>query len=294
MDEGKPMRRIAMRDPPKPAPGLPCSTAPGGNEPPPGPDTTDPHPEVNLMRSIRPLFAAALVLAAPAAAHAQRGGCASDYVDECGYDRPATRNYFGASFTMTRPQGEFGDYVGDGFGGDLHYMRALDPQGLLALRVDAGLAIYGYESYTVDDDYGYLTDVSTSNNIAWIGVGPQIGLPDGRLRPYVNAHAGYSFLWTSTTFDEGYDYYDDYDYSVTEQDDWSFSYGAGAGVYIPVTHGRTPVSIDLGIRYHNNGDAEYLREGDIVGNPDGSVTLYPVRSDTDLLTYHLGVSIGVR
>jgi opacity protein-like surface antigen len=248
------------------------------------------------MRSTYSLLAAAaLVLAAPAAARAQ-DDC--DYYDHCrDYVEYGPRNYLGGSFTLARPQGEFGDYVDRGLGGGLHYMRALDREGMIALRVDAGLAIYGYDRYTVDDDYGYLTDVSTSNNIAWIGIGPQIGLPDGRLRPYANGYAGYSFLWTSTTIDRDpyYEdpYYDD-DYSITEQDDWSFSYGAGAGVYIPVRHGSSPVSIDLGVRYHNNGDAEYLREGDIVGNPDGSVSLNPVRSDTDLLTYHIGVSVGLR
>lgn len=240
------------------------------------------------------LIAAALLMAAPAAAPAQ-DDCDYDY-DDCGHYGYPTQNYLGGSFTVARPQGEFGDYVEQGFGGDFHYLRALDDRGMVALRIDAGMAIYGYERYTVGDDYGYLTDVTTSNNVAWIGIGPQIGVPDGRLRPYVNAYAGYSFLWTSTTIDDDpyYEdpYYDD-DYSITEQDDWSFSYGAGAGVYIPVRHGYNPVSIDLGVRYHNNGDAEYLREGDIVGNPDGSVSLYPIRSDTDLLTYHIGVSVGV-
>jgi len=245
------------------------------------------------MRSLRPLLAAAaLLLAAPIAADAQYN---CEYYGDC--RRYAPDNYFGGSFTVARPQGEFADYVDSGIGGDLHYIRALDAEGTLALRIDAGLAVYGYEHYSVGDDWGYLTDVSTSNNIAWIGVGPQIGLPDGRLRPYANAYAGYSFLWTSTSIDDGYYDYDydyDYDYSITEQDDWSFSYGAGAGVYIPVRDGSSPVSIDLGVRYHNNGDAEYLREGDIVGNPDGSVSLYPIRSDTDLLTYHIGVSVGIR
>jgi hypothetical protein len=244
------------------------------------------------------LAAAALLLAAPAAARAQDDCDDYDYDDCEYYEEVPTGNYFGGSFTIARPQGEFGDYVDNGLGGDLHYIRALDRDGLVSLRVDAGLAIYGYERFSIGDDYGYVTDASTSNNVAWIGVGPQIGVPDGRLRPYVNGYAGYSFLWTTTTIDDsrgyyyGDDYYDD-DTSFTEQDDWSFSYGAGAGLYVPVRRGSSPVSIDLGVRYHNNGEAEYLREGDIESNPDGSVTLFPNRSDTDLLTFHIGFSVGV-
>ena len=246
------------------------------------------------MRARYPLLlAAALLLAAPAALRAQ-SDCDRDYED-CDYDyhKDPTGGYVGGSFTLARPQGEFSDYVGNGFGGDLHYIHELDPDGWLSVRVDGGLAIYGYESYSVGDDYGYLTDVSTSNNIAWIGVGPQIGVPDGRLRPYVNGYVGYSLLWTSTTFRDRYDYYDEYDESVTDHDDWSTSYGAGAGLYIPVRRGASPVSVDLGVRYHNNGTAEYLREGDIIEGPDGSVSLFPVRSDTDLLTFHVGFSVGI-
>lgn len=242
-------------------------------------------------------LAAALLLAAPARAQDR---CDRPEYDDCRYrhGRLSPSNFLGASFTIARPQGEFGDYVDRGLGGDLHYIRALDADGPLALRVDAGLAIYGYDRFYVEDGYGYLTDATTSNNVAWIGVGPQIGVPDGRVRPYVNGYAGYSFLWTTTTVDDhqgyyyGDEYYDD-DTSWTEQDDWSFSYGAGAGVYIPVGRGGSPVNIDLGLRYHNNGEAEYLREGDIVDNGDGTVTLYPTRSDTDLLTFHIGVSVGI-
>lgn len=245
------------------------------------------------------LAAAAVLLASPSAVRAQ-DDCDRDY-DDCEYyydDRYPTGHFFGGSFTLARPQGEFGEQVDRGFGGDLHYLRALDSRGQVALRVDAGLAIYGYDRFTVEDGYGYLTDATTSNNVAWIGVGPQVGLPDGRLRPYVNGYAGYSFLWTTTTIDDtngyyyGDEYYDD-DTSFTEQDDGSFSYGAGAGLYVPVRRGSSPVSLDLGVRYHNNGEAEYLREGDIVDNPDGSVSLYPTRSDTDLLTFHIGFSIGI-
>lgn len=250
------------------------------------------------MRPRLSLLASALLLAVPAALSAQ--DCDYDY-DDCGewhLEQP-TGGYFGGSFTVGSPQGEFADFVDRGLGGDLHYVHRLGGgNSQVAIRFDGGILNYGYDQGWADDGGGWTVDVTTTNNIAFIGVGPQIGLPDGRLRPYVNAHAGYSFIWTSTTVDYTDDYYDDYDYddgesSVTYMDDWSFSYGAGAGLYIPVRRGDRPVSIDLGVRYHNNGQSEYLREGDIVDNNDGTVSLFPVRSDTDLLTFHIGVSVGI-
>jgi|TARA_B110000116_G_scaffold248616_1_gene241760 hypothetical protein len=37
----------------------------------------------------------------------------------------------------------------------------------------------------------------------------------------------------------------------------------------------------------------YLTEGDIVDNPDGSVTKYPKPSEADLLSFQLGVTLGL-
>ena len=246
------------------------------------------------------LLAAAL-LAAPGALGAQ--DCDDYDYEECEYldeERP-TGGFFGGSFTIAETQGEFSDYVDGGLGGSLHYIHALDRDGILALRVDGGFVIYGYERQTVplSPTLGgrILVDLTTSNDIAWIGVGPQIGVPDGRLRPYANGYVGYSYMATTSSVSSSDYYYDDYYddrvFSTTNFDDWSFSYGGGAGLYIPVRGGPQPISIDLGVRYHNNGEAEYLREGDIQDNEDGSITLFPVRSDTDLLTFHIGVSVGI-
>jgi hypothetical protein len=51
--------------------------------------------------------------------------------------------------------------------------------------------------------------------------------------------------------------------------------------------------IDVGARYHGNGEARYLRKGDIIDNPDGSVELDPQQSETNLWTIQLGVSVEI-
>lgn len=237
--------------------------------------------------------AAALLIAAPAAAQDDDWDWEGD--DEEYYEKRPTGGFFGATFTVAQPRGEFSDFVDGGFGGQVNYVHQLDRDGWLGIRADAGLVVYGYETQRVplSPTIGgrILVDLTTSNNLAYVGVGPQIGVPNGTLRPYVNGYAGYSFIWTQSSVSGTYD---DEDFaSTTNFDDGGFSYGGGAGLYIPVKRGPSPASIDIGVRYHNNGVAEYLREGDIEDNPDGSVTLYPVRSDTDLLTFHIGFSIGV-
>jgi hypothetical protein len=206
-----------------------------------------------------------------------------------------TGGFLGGGLALATTQGEFSDYVDGGAGFDLAYLHRLDRDGWLAIRIEGGMLIYGYETQRVplSNTIGgrILVDLNTSNSIAFVGVGPQIGVPDGRLKPYVNGYVGYSYLWTASSVRGRWG--DEPFAETTNFDDWTFSYGGGGGVYVPLRRGPAPISLDLGVRYQNNGQAEYLRPGDIEDNGDGTITVYPVRSDTDLLTFRIGVSIGI-
>ena len=68
---------------------------------------------------------------------------------------------------------------------------------------------------------------------------------------------------------------------------------ATAGLYVPLRRGASPISLDLGATYRNAGRAAYLREGDIEDLPDGGIAIRPRHSDTDLLSFHLGVAVGI-
>jgi hypothetical protein len=234
--------------------------------------------------------AAALALAAPLAA--QDCDCDEDWPDRPRY---ATGGYAGGSFIYGQPQGEFGRQVDDALGGNAFYLHALDEDGIFGIRVEAGFLNYGYErqrmplSSSVGDRI--LVDLVTTNNIAFVGVGPQIGLPNGKLRPYLNGFVGLSYLYTSSSLrgsGSGESFAE-----TTNFDDATFAYGAGAGLYIPLRHGVAPISLDLGATYRNAGQAAYLREGDIEDLPDGGIVLYPRHSDTDVLDFHIGVAIGI-
>lgn len=234
--------------------------------------------------------AAALMLAAPLGA--QRCDCDDDWPE---YTRFPTGGYAGGSFVWGEPQGEFGQHVAQGLGGQAFYAHRLDRDGLIGIRVDGGFLNYGYErdrvllSPTVG---GRITvDLVTTNNIAYLGVGPQIGLPRGVLQPYAHGFAGVSYLYTSSSLrgSGGGDTFAE----TTNFDDATFAYGGGAGLYIPLRGGPSPISLDLGATYRNAGQAAYLREGDIEDRPDGGIILHPRVTDTDLLAFHIGVAVGI-
>jgi hypothetical protein len=169
--------------------------------------------------------------------------------------------------------------------------------GAFALRADGGFIVYGSETRRVcfSETVGcrILLDLTTTNSIGYLNIGPQLMLPDGPVRPYVNAAIGGSYFGTSSSVD-GVDGNDDAFANTTNFDDITLAWTGGGGLLISLSRGRTPVLLDLGVRYHGNGEVEYLKEGDIQDNPDGTITITPTRSEANLLTFQIGVSIGAR
>jgi len=202
----------------------------------------------------------------------------------------------GASFSYGRPVGDFLRYVHEGFGLDAFFRWNADPQGVFSLKLDGGFLVYGSETKRVplSTTVGgrILVDLTTDNNIAWMGFGPQLTFPTGSFRPYANASIGFSYFWTQSSV-EGSD--DAFDFAnTTNFSDVAFRYGFGWGVLIPFQSGRTEWAIDMGAIYHGNGQVLYLREGGITDLPDGSIILHPIRSDANLLTYRLGFSVTLK
>lgn len=211
------------------------------------------------------------------------------------YDGPP-RAGFGITGLYAEPAGEFADYIerGWGLGGSFSY--ALDRAGWLAIRADLGFVNYGNESREVciSATVGcrVVLDLTTSNNIFYGRLGPELAVPVGPIRPYATLQAGLGYFGTTSSLqgDNGSEPFA----STNNFDDAVLSWDAGGGIRIPVYSGRAPVAIDLAARYHRNGRVQYLREGDITDNPDGSITLDPQESQADLWTFHVGVRVGIR
>jgi opacity protein-like surface antigen len=200
----------------------------------------------------------------------------------------------GFSGVYGAPIGEFSDFVERGWGLNLHGVLPVDRAGVLGLRGDAGFLIYGHErqrdclSRTVG--CRIQVDVNTTNSIALAGLGPQLSLPLGPIRPYVNARAGLAYIATNSSVEGTRS---DRDFAdTTNFDDLVFSWGAGGGLAVSLSRGARPVALDLSVTWLDNGRASYLREGDIIDEPDGGILIDPVRSDTDLLLFQIGLSFG--
>jgi hypothetical protein len=205
------------------------------------------------------------------------------------------RFYFGGAALMGQPDGEFRDNVPRSWGGSGNMLVRADGRGIVGLRVDGGFMVYGHESKrvpfseTVGDRVH--VNVSTDNNIAYFGVGPQLMMPNGKLRPYIAGTVGVAYFFTMSSVDGR----NGSDHSITDTnyDDANLAYSGIGGVYVPLHRGASPVSLDLSVQYHNNGVASYLRKGSISDNADGSISFTPLRSQADVVSFHVGAVVGV-
>ena len=209
---------------------------------------------------------------------------------------PVARHTFGVDFTVGQPLGEFSDHIDEGYGASGNYVLRLDRRGIVGLRVDAGFLVYERESYQTCIYSGDLcwddVEVSTMSSIAYGGIGPQFQMPRGAVRPYVAVTGGFTHFMTRSTISSPDDQWESE--SRTHQDDAKFAWGGSGGLLIPLRAGRQRMMIDLGVRYHGNGRGEYLDRQRILDLQNGSTTVPAIRSETNLLTWHIGVAFGIR
>jgi hypothetical protein len=200
----------------------------------------------------------------------------------------------GGHLLYAEPRGDFAAVIERGFGIQGYGVLKLDPLGIAGIRLDGGLINYGNEKSTVplsNTVRRVLVEVNTSNNIAMVGIGPQLSAPSGPVRPYAYAAFGLGYFFTESSV-KGTNSTDEAFASSTNFDDTTPSVTFGGGLQIPVAN---IVAIDFGVEYRRHRQARYLTEGDIVEEPDGSVTLLVNESDADLMVYRLGVAfIGGR
>lgn len=202
---------------------------------------------------------------------------------------------FGA-LNVAIPVGEFGEHVELGGGVGTGVVLFLDPERRVGVRAEAGYIVYG-----LDTERRRLSltiplvelDVRTTNEILSAGVGPQIYLGTGNLRPFVYGAVGFAYFATTTTIEpEGSDIEIA---STTNFDDFRLSLSAGGGIAAVIREGENPLSLSLSASYQRNGLTEYLTGGtdDLRRLPGGGWVFRPRESKANLITCRVGLSVAL-
>ena len=206
-----------------------------------------------------------------------------------------SRFTIGGGLLVSQPKGEFAENIDNGFGAGAYGLFRLDRDGLLSLRADLGGAQYGSETLPAGYIYGGRVgvEVETSNSIFWAAFGPQVSVSLGRVRPYASASIGVMDFTTTSSVRGTGDYAGETFASTENQSDATHSWIFGGGFQFPFTGRLSMMSIDVGANYFTGGRATYLQEGAIHDNPDGTITIVPSHTRTDLVTWHVGVSYTI-
>ena len=203
----------------------------------------------------------------------------------------------GGGFALVgmQPLDEFTQFVDAGGGLQGHFLYALDPLGIVALRADVELVSYGRERRRVplSTSYGNLIriDLTTSNNIAIAGGGLQLMSPAGPVRPYVAGTAGVAWFWTQSTLNGDNETDGEGFARTTNAKDATFAWSGTGGLYIPLGKSRA-WGLDLGATYHQVQEASYMHEGSVREVDGVPYADAPVTTRADMMTYRVGVRFG--
>jgi hypothetical protein len=203
----------------------------------------------------------------------------------------------GGTFFVGLPQGDFKTNVDNlGYGVELHgTLWSPSKERPVTFGLNASYLIYGLKterrpfSLTIPE---VGVDVTRTNSLASMHLMIQVNPFGGTIQPYLEGLFGGAYIFTTTEIKS--ENLGQQIASSTNYDDFTWSYGAGAGLLILLNKELGDVSslyLDLKARYMYGTEAQYLTDTGIVINPaNNQVYYYPKKSKTDLLSFHIGVT----
>lgn len=207
------------------------------------------------------------------------------------------RGSFFISGGIAAPVGEFREHVDLTAGAGGGFLFPVDGYSNVALRAEANFVIYGSRSYKAplgpEIPFGKV-NVQTTNSIFSVGLGPQVFLGGGALRPYFFGTVGLASFATRTRV-SGSNHSEDF-LSRTNYLDFDLNLTGGGGLSIQLRTGERPVSLNLSASYHYHGPTRYLTGGDrnLDRLSNGAWRANPISSDANLMSYRVALSWWVR
>jgi len=204
----------------------------------------------------------------------------------------------GADFMIGLPQNEFRDKIrGEGYGFSGHFGRFIGDSPIM-IGADIGYLNYGTEERwePIPTIPGAAVLVRTRNNIFMLHGFARVQPQEGRFRPFLEGLYGFKYLFTETSIKDSYG---QTLASATNLDDLAASWGVGTGIDLRLWEGPGmkmdtgfyDICLSLSADYLWGSEAQYLKKGSIVPNPDGSVTYLVLRSKTDMLLPRVGLRL---
>ena len=204
----------------------------------------------------------------------------------------------GLSGLYGQPLGPFADNVRHGFGLDGMGTIGLDTRGIFSLKAELGWIRLDSKSepFIVNTGFEFLElESETTSGVLMLGAGPQLAVPFGPIRPYVGGSVGFARFATNTAIkisaDQTNTGQEETIDDQTVSSDFILSLTASGGIRFELPFMGRGILGDLGVRWHRNGEAEYVSSEGVVYNGAGVPTITATRSEADFLVYRLGIVI---
>lgn len=209
-----------------------------------------------------------------------------------------SRYTIGGGGLYGQPLGVFADNVQRGFGLDGFGTIGLDTQGIFSLKAELGYIRYNRKTEPFFASDGFSTfelESETTSGVLMLGAGPQLTMPTGALRPYIGGSIGFARFATNTSINVPANSSNTGQKETIDQQtvssDFILSLAASGGLRFELPFLGRGVLADLGVRWHRNGEAEYVSSEGVVYNGSARPTITPTRSEADFLVYRLGIVI---
>lgn len=215
---------------------------------------------------------------------------------------PAQRYSVGGAVILGQPLGDFAKNVSNGVGLDGMGTLSLDPRGIASLRAQIGYLQYSRktEPFYVTSGLGYYElESETKSGVLMLGIGPQLMVPDGPIRPYVSGMIGFTRFATQTAINiparaSSTGSTETLDQRTVSSDFIVSLAGAGGFAFKLSLFGASGAMADVGVRYHRNGQAKYVSPAGVQYDGNGTATITPTTSEADFIVYRLGVVLPIR
>ncbi|MCB0746803.1 MAG: hypothetical protein KDC90_05005 [Ignavibacteriae bacterium] len=202
----------------------------------------------------------------------------------------------GASGIILFPQGEFKQNIGEnGYG--ISFNGSYKFKGTpFSLGLNTGWARYGSETRTETLIWPVRVDVTTGNDIYFAQLFSRIELDAGFIKPYGEILFGFNYLNTNTEISDVDVFGFDDIASDTQFDDINLSYGFAAGAMIKIYDYKggndylDKLFFDFRMSYMQGGNAEYLKEGDLIKGANNEILFNKSQSAIDYVTINVGLS----
>jgi hypothetical protein len=190
------------------------------------------------------------------------------------------------------PVGTLGSYVGPGVGVGAAVRVPLG-RSAFALSVDADYFDAGPTTDT--RRWGgatspYSVTIATGTRVFALGAGPEADVERGPLRLGVKAGAGVAHVSNTSAVSGLYDL--DPFARATAHSSVTWMLAAGADARVRVAGSRTPVRLELSLRWLGTGPTGIVREDHLLVGQISGAYLYPTPTETRFLVARAGVAIG--